>query len=109
MPRSKGDGNRKGPKKDRKAQRVQAQADRTARRRERNRIERQLATVEAEIAALEKERDDLERQLADPTVYEDPVAAAALARRHRGARTELESRMAAWEQLSAQLDASPAE
>jgi ATP-binding cassette, subfamily F, member 3 len=67
-----------------------------------DRLERELGTVESEVAALT-------RQLADPSVYEDPERVKALVADHGAAKDRAASLMDEWERAQLALEEAEAE
>jgi ATP-binding cassette subfamily F protein 3 len=68
-----------------------------AARKELARVERELAAAEAEVAALT-------RQLADPALYDDREAAAAVVAAHGSAKDLADGLMARWLELGTRLE-----
>ena len=75
------------------------------RRRERSKLERRIATLETEVADLETRQVELEEVMADPATLDDRERYDKLVAEHREVVDGLATRMEAWEQAAADLEA----
>ena len=96
------------PSSDRAAQRRQDADLRAALSRETGDLRRTVARLEADVSRVEAEVADLTRQLADPTVYDDPDRARELSRAHGDAKDRAAQLMADWEEHQLRLEEAEA-
>lgn len=54
------------------------------------------------MARAEEQASEMEAQLADPAIYQDPAAAAKLARDYQSKKEEIDRLYAEWEALEAE-------
>lgn len=82
----------------------QAYLDKKESDKELRKLENQLAKIEKEISKTEKELEINDTQLADPDKYKELIKDSAFFETYQKLKTNLESRLNTWEQLSVELE-----
>ena len=95
------------------SQRAQARRDRALEREQREKIlgptKKAIAELEERIAELEKTRKDAEAQLADATLFADPIRSVPVVKAYQDAQKKLEELYARWEHKQEELAALEAQ